>query len=122
MNALRPWPLTIALAVLLATSPRAAESMAGRWASDSTGCSASGAGANSPLIVSDYALRWSGEACRIGAQYRTGDTLHLEAFCRNGRHKRKIPISLRLAGDRIVVTWNRASRGELRRCPRESRP
>ncbi len=122
MNALRPWPLTIALAVLLATSPRAAESMAGRWASDSTGCSASAAGANSPLIVSDYALRWGDEACRIGAQYRTGDTLHLEAFCRNGRHKRKIPISLRLAGDRIVVTWNRASRGELRRCPRESRP
>jgi hypothetical protein len=122
MNALRPWPLAILLAAWLATPPEAAESMAGRWASDSAGCSASGAGAKAPLIVSDYSLRWGDEACRIGAQYRTGDTLHLDAFCRNGGHKRRIPISLRLAGDHIIVIWNRAPRGELWRCPRESRP
>ena len=116
MSALRPWLLAILLAGLLATPPQAAEFMAGRWAIDSAGCS--GSGANAPLTVSDHALHWGGEDCRLGAQYRTGDTLHLEAFCRNGSNKRRIPVSLRLAGDHIVVVWNRAPRGELRRCPR----
>ena len=115
MRALRPWPAVIPLAAFLATPVQAAESMTGRWAQDAAACSA--AAAKAPLIVSDTALRWGDDVCRIGAQYRTGDTLHLEAFCFGDRGKRTIPISLRLAGDRIVVTWNRVSRGELRRCP-----
>ena len=115
MSRFRLWPVVFVLGTAAAAPLQAAESMAGRWAKDATACAA--AAAQAPLIVTDYALRWGDDFCRIGRQYRTGDTLHLEAFCFGGKGERTIPISLRLAGDRIVVTWDRAARGELRRCP-----
>ena len=114
MSAFRLWPVVLALGTAVTAPIQAAESMTGRWAQDAAACSV--AAAKAPLIVSDTALRWGDDVCRIGAQYRTGDTLHLEAFCFGDRGERTIPISLRLAGDRIVVTWNRVVRGKLRRC------
>jgi hypothetical protein len=119
MSEFRLWPVVLALGAAVTTPIHAAESMAGRWARDDAACSATAA---KLLIVSDTALRWGEEVCRLGRQYRTGDTLHLEAFCDGEQGKRTIPVSLRLAGHRIVVTWNRAARGELRRCPNESKP
>jgi hypothetical protein len=116
MKAFRLWPVVVLLGAGFATALQAAEPMTGRWASDAAGCAASGPATKPLLIVSDYALRWGDEVCRLGRQYRTGDTLHLEAFCWRGRGERTIPVSLRLAGDRIFVTWDRAARGELRRC------
>ena len=115
MSAFRLWPVVLALGATVATASRGAESMSGRWAENAAACSAGAA--NAPLIVSDTTLRWGDEVCRIGAQYRTGDTLHLEAFCFGDASRRAIPVSLRLRGDRVVVTWNRAASGELRRCP-----
>jgi hypothetical protein len=114
MSAFRFWPVVLALGAAVTTTIHAAESMAGRWAENAAACSTDAAKA--PLIVSDTTLRWGDDVCRIGAQYRTGDTLHLEAFCFGDGSRRAIPVSLRLHGDRIVVTWNRAARGELRRC------
>ncbi len=119
MNAFRLWPPLLIFGVA-ANGAYAAEPMTGRWAQDAAACSG---GMEKPLlIVSDTALRWGDDDCRIGAQYRTSDTLHLEAFCLGAHGKRTIPISLRPAGDRIFVTWNRAARGQLRRCPTESKP
>jgi len=119
MSALRLWHAVLILGAA-ATSAYAAEPMTGRWAQQAAACSAGMEKAL--LIVSDTALRWGDDTCRIGARYRTGDTLHLEAFCLGAYGKRAIPVSLRLQGDRIFVTWNRAARGQLRRCPTESKP
>ena len=93
----------------------AAEPMTGRWAADPSQCEP---WAQTALVVTNEALHWSGDICRVGRSYRTGDTLHVEAFCTDGR---PIPVTLRLHGDRIDVAWNRVPRGELRRCPAERR-
>ena len=104
------WP--VVAAVLASTGVAlAAESMSGRWAEDEAACAAFGT-AKSALVVSDTSLRWRDETCRTGRQYRTGDTLHVEAFCHGGT----VPVSLRLAGDRIVVNWARVLQGQLQRC------
>ncbi len=106
-----------------ATRLQAAEPMTGRWAADPSFCAGLGrTRAEAPLVVTIEALRWSDEVCRIGRSYRTGDTLHLEAFCWGKTGKHAIPVSLRLHGDRISVIWNRTPRGELRRCPQASHP
>lgn len=107
----------IVLAASAATPLNAAEPMIGRWAADPSLCAGNGASGQALLVVTRQALRWSGEICRIGRSYRTGDTLHLEAFCTDKTGKHRIPVSLRLHGGRIFVTWNRTPRGELRRCP-----
>ena len=110
--------LLAALAASSATALHAAESMNGRWAADPSFCAGVGlTPAQAPLVVTNEALRWSGEICRVGRSYRTGDTLHLEALCWDKAGRHTIPVSLRLSGNRIFVVWNRAPRGELRRCP-----
>jgi hypothetical protein len=106
----------VALAASTATPLHAAEPMIGRWAANPSGCAGSGGSGQALLVVTRQALRWSGELCRIGAQYRTGDTLHLEAFCSHHTGKHGIPVSLRLRGGHIFVTWDRAPRGELQKC------
>ncbi|HXX26161.1 MAG TPA: hypothetical protein VEJ40_05845 [Pseudolabrys sp.] len=113
MRKFRLWP---AVAVLGSIGvAQGAESMSGRWAEDEAACAAFGT-AKSPLVVSDTSLRWRDETCRTGRQYRTGDTLHVEAFCHGDTGERTIPVSLRLAGDRIVVSWARVLQGQLQRC------
>ena len=113
----RIW-LLVALAASGPATLHAAEPMFGRWAADPSLCAENGSSGQALLVVTKRALRWSGKNCRIGRSYRTGDTLHVEVFCgtRPGRHRHGIPVSLRLAGDRIFVVWNRIARGELRRC------
>ena len=115
MGKFRLWPAVVVLGASISTI-QAAESMSGRWAEDATACAAF-ATAKSALVVSETAIRWRDETCRTGRQYRTGDTLHVEAFCYGGSGERTIPVSLRLAGDRIVVTWARVVQGQLQRCP-----
>jgi len=105
-----------ALTAPSANALSAAEAMNGRWAADPSYCNGSSP-ARSPLVVSNEQLRWSGEVCRIGRSYRTGATLHLEAFCSGKAGGKGIAVSLRLSGDRIILIWNHAARGELRRCP-----
>ena len=96
----------------------AAESVTGRWAVDASSCSGAGSTpAQSPLVVTSYAVRWFGDSCRIGRMYKTGETIHIQALCWGESGERSIPVSLRPRGERLVVTWDRGARGELQRCP-----
>ena len=104
------------LALLLAAnsvSLHAAEAVIGRWAADPSGCSSFG---SSPLIVTDSALRWHDDACRIARMYKTGDTVHIQALCWSFAGERSVPVSLRPHGGLLAVTWDRARRGDLKRC------
>jgi hypothetical protein len=111
----------LALALVLATqvtASEAAETVTGRWAVDESACTGFfGPPAQSPLIVTERALRWSSDACRIERSYKAGDTVHIQAMCWSDGGEKSIPVSLRPHGGRLAVTWDRGARGELRRCP-----
>ena len=110
-----------AVALLLSTANstmQAAETVTGRWAVDLPACTRfAGAAAELPLTVTDDALRWSDDSCRIERTYKTGDTIHIQANCWGLSGVRSIPVSLRPHAGKLVVTWDRGSRGELKRCP-----
>jgi len=105
----------MALSGLNATSSHATDTVTGRWAADPSACSFFGA--QSPLVVTDYAVRWFGDSCRIGRMYKTGDTVHIQAFCWSQAGERSIPVSLHPHAGRLSVTWDHGARGDLRRCP-----
>jgi hypothetical protein len=109
----------VALALLAASLTRvpAEESVTGRWAADPAGCAMFGASAaQSPLVVTDSAVRWHDDACRIARVYKTGDTVHIQALCWGLAGERSIPVSLRPHGGMLSVSWDRARRSDLRRC------
>ena len=67
--------------LMIAAAPAvAAEAIAGRWG-DEASCGAAFFSANAPLTVSNYAVRWRGDSCRVGRMYKTGDTVHIQALC-----------------------------------------
>ena len=109
-----------AFVLLAAAGPCLAQtdpSVTGRWAADPAACALFGGGVErSPLIVTDSAVRWHDDSCRIARMYKTGDTVHIEAVCWSLGGERSIPVSLRPHGGKLTVTWDRARRGELRRC------
>lgn len=110
---------SLALALLAAASvapAHAAESVNGRWAADPAACGYFGNGAQSPLIVTDSAVRWHEDACRVARVYKTGDTVHIQAMCWGLAGERSVPVSLRPHNGKLAVTWDRAPRGDLRRC------
>jgi hypothetical protein len=115
--------LTGVAAVALATvantiGSEAAESVTGHWALDPAFCSQwFGPAAQQPLIVSETSIRWSSEACRIERSYKTGDNVHIQAMCWGDTGEKSVPVSLRLRGGTLVVTWDRGARGAFRRCP-----
>jgi hypothetical protein len=105
----------VALIFLAVATPiRAAEPVTGRWAADPASCGSLGAAR--PLIVTDTALRWHDDACRITRMYKTGDTVHIQALCFGADGERSVPVSLRPHGGRLQLRWDRVSAGELRRC------
>jgi hypothetical protein len=117
MRFLRGLALSLVLATQV-TASEAADSVTGRWAVDESACTHFfGTTAQSPLIVSERALRWSSDACRIERTYKTGDTVHIQARCWGDGGEKSIPVSLRPQGGKLLVTWNRDARGTLRRCP-----
>jgi hypothetical protein len=100
------------------TSSQARETVTGRWALDPASCSGFAFSVERmPLVVTDYAVRWRAEACRIARMYKTGDTVHIQAQCWGEGGERSIPVSLRPHARRLQVTWDRATAGDLRRCP-----
>jgi hypothetical protein len=108
----------ILLSVLATTSVHAADPLTGRWAADPLHCVGAGnTRAQSPLIITESAVRWSGDACRIGRMYRAGDTSYIEAFCSGESRERAIAVTLRSHGDQLAVTWDRGAFAEMRRCP-----
>jgi hypothetical protein len=62
-------------------------------------------------------VRWFGDSCRIGRMYKTGDTVHIQAFCWDPGGERSISVSLHPHAGRLSVVWDRGARGDLRRCP-----
>ena len=101
-----------------ATAIQAAEAVTGRWAVDESACMRSfGTAVQSPLVVTERALRWSSDACRIERSYKAGDTVHIQAMCWGEGGEKSIPVSLRPQGGKLLVTWDRGTRGALRRCP-----
>jgi hypothetical protein len=118
---MKSWKVTVVLMVLFglnATVSQGQETVTGRWAADASACEGfAGTGAQSPLVVSNYAVRWQGDTCRIGRMYKTGDTVHIQAFCWGEAGEKSIPVSLHPRGNRISVIWDRGARGDLQRCP-----
>jgi hypothetical protein len=101
-----------------ATSGHAADSVNGRWAADPAACWGGGSTpAQSAFVVGSYAVRWLGDTCRVGRMYKTGETIHLQAFCWSAEGERTIPVSMTPHADRLAVVWDRGSRGVLQRCP-----
>jgi hypothetical protein len=92
------------------------EAVTGRWAADPAACAYFGSDAQAPLIVTESAVRWHDDACRIARVYKTGDTVHFQAKCWGLAGERSIPVSLRPHGGLLSVTWDRRGRGDLRRC------
>ncbi len=106
------------VSALDAVPVQASQSVNGRWAIDPSSCSLfDGTAAQSPLIVTDSALRWSPHACRIERVYKIGDTVHIQAMCSGEGSAKSIPVSLRPHSGRLTVTWDRGARGDLQRCP-----
>ncbi len=116
MTAVKSFAALALLAAASLTSARAEPSVTGRWAADPSSCALFGNAAQSPLIVTDSAVRWHDDACRIARMYKTGDTVHIQALCWSFAGERSIPVSLRPHGGLLAVTWDRARRGDLRRC------
>jgi hypothetical protein len=107
----------VALAMAASALPgNAAENVTGRWAADEAACTR-WYGSPGALIVSETSLRWSSDACRIERTYKTGDTVHLQAMCWGDAGEKSVPVSLRLQSGKLTVSWDRAARGTLRRCP-----
>ena len=118
MKFLRGAAVVFVLSAASATTVLAADSVTGRWAVDESACTRFfGTPAQSTLIVSESALRWSSDACRIERTYKAGDTVHIQAKCWGEGGEKSIPVSLRPQGGRLAVTWDRGARGDLRRCP-----
>jgi hypothetical protein len=110
--------LALFSATLGAQPLHAQDHVAGRWARDPSQCFNDGeTRAQAPLIVTASSLRWSRDDCRIARMYKTGNTFHLQAKCRNANGERSVAVSLRLLGGRLLVRWDRVAAGELRRCP-----
>ncbi|MBS0535656.1 MAG: hypothetical protein JSR72_16490 [Proteobacteria bacterium] len=107
--------LSIVALVLAAAPAVAGETVAGRWGDD-VSCGALFFSANAPLTVTDYAVRWQGDSCRVGRMYKTGDTVHIEALCWDMAGERSVPVSLRPHAGKLAVTWDRARRADLKRC------
>ncbi len=118
MMFLRGAAVAFVVSAASATASSAADSITGRWAVDEYACARFfGTPAQSPLIVTERALRWSSASCRIERTYKTGDTVHIQAMCWGDGGEKSIPVSLRPHGGRLAVTWDRGARGDLRRCP-----
>jgi hypothetical protein len=61
-------------------------------------------------------VRWLGDTCRVGRMYKTGETIHLQAFCWSADGERSIPVSMTPRAGRLSVIWDRGPHGDLRRC------
>jgi hypothetical protein len=113
-----PWPIVVGLVTALAaTSAQAEEKLTGRWAVDPSACSGFSASLETmPLVVSNYAVRWHGDACRIARVYKTGDDVHIQALCWGAHGERSVPVSLRPHAGTLELRWDHVVSDGLRRC------
>lgn len=116
MNVVRG-ALVLGLLAGAGAGAHAADSVTGRWALDPSACSGlSFSDAQTPLVVTDYSVRWRGDACRIARMYKAGDTVHIQADCWGVTGERSVPVSLRPHAGKLQLRWDRVASGDLRRC------
>jgi hypothetical protein len=114
--------LTAAMAAFilcgLPLQARANDPFLGRWAIDPVGCKIDGdTSSTAPMFVTEKTVKWFVAHCLIKKSYRIGDTLALQTQCSNEGKVHTMPIGLKLIGkDRLSVTWDKGSVGEMRRC------
>lgn len=93
------------------------ESVTGRWALDPSACSGfSFSSEQMPLVVTDYSVRWRGDACRIARMYKTGQDVHIQALCWGETGERSVPVSLKPHAGKLLLRWDRVAAGDLKRC------
>lgn len=114
MTFLKAAALAAGLAALCAPA-QAAEPLTGRWAADKAACDG-GFFAETPLVVTNYAVRWQGDSCRIGRMYKAGEAVYIQALCWGADGERSVPVSLHPRAGKLVLTWDRTPKGELQRC------
>jgi hypothetical protein len=49
--------------------------------------------------------------------YKTGDTVHIQAFCWGETGEHSVPVSLHPHAGKLSVTWDRGALGDMQRCP-----
>jgi hypothetical protein len=110
--------LAMAVMLLAAGGASATESdkVTGRWAVDQDACAAYFFAANAPLVVTDHAVRWRGDSCRIARMYKTGRDVHIQALCWSEGGERSVPVSLSPHAGRLQLRWDRVVSGDLKRC------
>lgn len=117
MRLMRLIPVGLLAGAVIATPTYAEEKLTGRWAIDPASCSGFSASIESmPLVVTDYAVRWRGDACRIARMYKTGDDVHIQALCWGESGERSVPVSLRPRAGKLELRWDHVVSGDLRRC------
>ncbi len=114
MRVLQRAAMAFVLLAVGAAPTLAAEPVTGRWAADPAACGSFGGARR--LVVTDTAVRWHDDACRITRMYKTGDTVHIQALCWGEGGEHSVPVSLRAHAGRLQLRWNRVSAGDLRRC------
>lgn len=111
------WALGLGLAAGSAGLVSAAETVTGRWALDQEACSGFSYSVDRmPLVVTDYAVRWRGDSCRIARMYKTGRDVHIQALCWGADGERSVPVSLRPHAGKLQLRWDRVVAGDLKRC------
>lgn len=110
--------IAVAVLALQIQPARAEDPFLGRWAIDPVGCKIHGdTSSTAPMFVTEKTVKWFVAHCLIKKSYRIGDTLALQTQCSNEGKVHTMPIGLKLVGkDRISVTWDKGSVGEMRRC------
>jgi len=107
----------VALMTGQAIAAQSDEKVTGRWAVDQDACSGfSFSVERMPLVVTDYAVRWRGDSCRIARMYKTGPDVHIQALCWSATGEHSVPVSLTPHAGRLQLRWDRINSGDLKRC------
>ena len=109
-------PVVLLTALVLAASPQAANSFAGRWAVDAQGCR-DDAAAGSLLVVTPFSLRWREAACVVRSSYLVRDAWHIGARCWADGATGNVAIRLQKQREQLLLDWSGAPSQTLRRCP-----
>jgi len=111
----------VAAVMLMACQALAAQpddKVSGRWAVDQDACAGFAFSVERmPLVVTDYAVRWRGDSCRIARMYKTGRDVHIQALCWGESGERSVPVSLTPHAGKLQLRWDRAAvSADLKRC------
>ncbi len=104
---------------LAAASPAgAAEPFLGRWVADLKHCTQEGDTAETmPVIVRPRTLEWFVARCSYRGSTKRAGQWHIKARCSAEGETSTTPITLRLRGGRLLLSWGGPPVIERQRCP-----